>query len=117
VVRFDTLRFAVQPVAGLRVYFCQHLTPEYVWYPEVMNHPNGAQSLARIIVDAPDAQAAQVLARLANGNAVAAEDGYIIQLPNLALHIRLRPDLAQARIAQATVRHRDGRLQVFDPHV
>src|SRR3546814_9596418 len=55
-VRFDTLRFATQPIAGLRIYYCEHLTPEYVWDKAVMHHDNGATSLDSILIKAPDAR-------------------------------------------------------------
>ena len=43
--RFHTVRFAEQPLPGIRMYFCRHLTPECVWSPALMSHPNGARSL------------------------------------------------------------------------
>ena len=33
------------PLPGIRMYFCRHLTPECVWSPALMSHPNGARSL------------------------------------------------------------------------
>ena len=37
--RFHTVRFAEQPLPGIRMYFCRHLTPECVWSPALMSHP------------------------------------------------------------------------------
>ncbi|KAJ8134189.1 hypothetical protein OY671_012597, partial [Metschnikowia pulcherrima] len=59
--RFHTVRFAEQPSPGIRMYFCRHSTPECVWSPESMAHPNGARGSSRI--DARAAQARQVAER------------------------------------------------------
>ena len=45
---FKTVRFAKQPIDGLRIYFCEHLTPEYVWIPSDMQHPNHLDHLKEI---------------------------------------------------------------------
>ena len=45
--RFETVRFAEQPISGFRIYFCQHLTPELIWNPETTRHANGATALKR----------------------------------------------------------------------
>jgi hypothetical protein len=47
---FKTVRFATQPIPGLRIYFCQHLTPQYVWKAEDMKHSNGLTHLKEIEV-------------------------------------------------------------------
>jgi hypothetical protein len=48
--RFRTTRLDPAKIAMGRVYFCEHLTPELVWRPEWQRHPNGARSIARVIV-------------------------------------------------------------------
>ena len=48
--RFRTTRLDPGKIAMGRVYFCEHLTPELVWRPEWQTHPNGAQSIARVVV-------------------------------------------------------------------
>ncbi|KAF1042833.1 MAG: hypothetical protein GAK35_02520 [Herbaspirillum frisingense] len=40
--RFSTVRLLPGQFAAGRVYACHHLTPELVWRPEWMGHPNGA---------------------------------------------------------------------------
>lgn len=47
--RFMTVRLPGEFRAG-RVYYCQHLTPELVWRPEWMTHPNGVTGLASLYV-------------------------------------------------------------------
>ena len=37
---FKTVRFSQQPIAGLRIYFCEHLTPDFVWVNTDQQHPN-----------------------------------------------------------------------------
>lgn len=55
--RFETVRFAEQPVDGFRMYFCEHVTPELVWQARLMAHPNGVRTLAHIEARAPDPEA------------------------------------------------------------
>ncbi|WP_233837829.1 VOC family protein [Paraburkholderia sp. ZP32-5] len=50
---FVTVRLKPNPAFGGRVYFCQHLTPEFVFRDEWSAHPNGAYALDTLhIVDA-----------------------------------------------------------------
>src|SRR5690606_4867472 len=74
--RFHTVRFAEQPLPGIRMYFCRHLTPECVWSPGLMVHPNGALRIHRIEARAADPRAvAQRLATVADVTAVPAGAG------------------------------------------
>src|SRR5207248_3994058 len=52
--RFRTTRLDPAKIAIGRVYFCEHLTPELVWRPELQLHPNGARAVARVIVATGD---------------------------------------------------------------
>jgi hypothetical protein len=108
--RFDTVRFAVQPVPGMRIYFCQHLTPECVWQPALMRHANGARAIVEIAAQAPDAADVAVrFARVADTKPTELDDGtWEVPLG----HTRLR--IASAAAGQATalrgltVEHHDG---------
>jgi hypothetical protein len=62
--RFRTTRLAAGQLAAGRVYFCEHLTPEWVFRPEWTVHPNGACGLAELLVVAadPGAEAARYAA-------------------------------------------------------
>src|SRR5690606_17538100 len=113
--KFDTVRFARQPVHGLRIYYCQHLTPEYIWDESVMHHENGAQSLRQIMIKAPDAcGVANTLAALAEGQAQAADDGsHVLELPNLRLVVAPDRSLSAPVIEQATLGYRDGMPRPF----
>jgi catechol 2,3-dioxygenase-like lactoylglutathione lyase family enzyme len=51
--RFTTTEIDNAATAGIRVFFCQHKTPELVWLPEYLTQPNGVTGLAGLIaVDA-----------------------------------------------------------------
>jgi len=54
---FRTVRLKPDFFGGGRIYFCHHLTPELVWRPEWLNHPNGFRAIERIEVESPDARA------------------------------------------------------------
>lgn len=52
--RFHTVRLPPRALFDGRVYFCEHLTPEYVWRPEWLVHPNGALHITRVAIAAAD---------------------------------------------------------------
>ena len=66
-VQFKTVRFSEQPIPGLRIYFCEHLTPEYVWQKQWIAHQNQIQCLSQITLSSPDiTQTAAIFKRLLN---------------------------------------------------
>ncbi|WP_213989330.1 VOC family protein [Sodalis sp. dw_96] len=56
VARFTTVRLAAGEFPAGRVYFCQHHTPEWVWRPEWLSHPNGVSAIDRLTLVAGDPQ-------------------------------------------------------------
>jgi hypothetical protein len=52
--RFHTVRLPPRAMFDGRVYYCEHLTPQFVWRPEWQQHPNGALAIARIVISAGD---------------------------------------------------------------
>ena len=74
--RFRTVHIDPRFFPASRLYFCEHLTPDLVWHPAFMQHPNTANSLMRLLVAAedPDIQvghlARTIGARLGTGGAV-----------------------------------------------
>ena len=48
--QFATTELDNDSTAGLRVFFCQHKTPELVWLPRYQAQPNGVTGLARLVV-------------------------------------------------------------------
>lgn len=116
--RFATLRFSEQPLPGLRLYFCQHLTPEWVWNTAVMHHPNGVCALHELEIEAPDAgQVATTLAHLISARAEQRPSGWLINLPNLRLNIINKPTLHAPRIAHATLRQQNDEIILFNPRL
>jgi hypothetical protein len=78
--RFRTVRLPAKAFAAGRVYFCEHLTPQYVWRQEWLTHPNGFCGIDRILVESedPDDEAGRY-AMLLEGQA---------QLSNGSWHVR-----------------------------
>lgn len=48
--RFSTVRLLPGQFSAGRVYACRHLTPELVWRPEWMVHPNGVRGISSMLV-------------------------------------------------------------------
>ncbi|WP_353146850.1 VOC family protein [Pollutimonas bauzanensis] len=114
--RFDTVRFSVQPLAGLRVYFCQHLTPELVWAEPFMQHDNGAKNLTDIVIAARQPQSvAQTLATLAMASIDKDDkDNYVITLPNLRLRVSYDAKVPEAKITEASLVGNNGKEWAFN---
>ncbi|SAH90758.1 dioxygenase [Bordetella ansorpii] len=113
--RFHTVRFAQQPIPGIRMYFCRHLTPECVWVPSLMDHPNGAQAIHRI--DARAAQAEQVARQLARVVDVPTEPvagGWDLQLGNLKLHVAQDDAALTPALSTLTLANRSGAHYTLD---
>lgn len=56
-VSFRNVRMMPDFFGGGRVYFCQHVTPDLVWRPEWMAHPNGFRAIDLVEVESPDPRA------------------------------------------------------------
>ena len=73
--RFRTTRLTPGELPGVRVYFCEHLTPQWVFGPAVPPHANGAHALTELVVVSGDpAGDARHYARIA-GHTGAGVDG------------------------------------------
>ena len=99
--RFHTVRFAEQPLPGIRMYFCRHLTPECVWSPALMSHPNGARSLRASMPARPTPMPPRNAAALVAGvTAQAGKDGgWDVPLANLRIHVSEDPQAAQPTLS------------------
>lgn len=76
--RFQTFHVEAPPAPGLRLFACQHLTPEATWIPGLMDHANTAIGIDAIEVLAEDPQAAASgLARLLDRPAAASGAGEV----------------------------------------
>ncbi|MCU4652044.1 VOC family protein [Roseibacterium sp. SDUM158016] len=54
VASFRTVRLKPDFFGGGRVYFCHHLTPDLVWRPEWLDHPNGFRAIECIEIESDD---------------------------------------------------------------
>ena len=63
--RFKVVGVNPSPLHGVRVFFCQHLTPHLVWRREWQSHANGATGIAHLVAAVSDpARAGDAFARL-----------------------------------------------------
>lgn len=78
---FSTLTLDPAEVPLGTVFLCQHRTPETVWLPALMEHPNGARGMAGVLARTPDPEAlAQRFARLfAAGSVEAVPGGFRVE--------------------------------------
>lgn len=113
--RFDTVRFTEQPVPGIRMYFCRHLTPQCVWVPSLMAHPNGARAIVRIEARAAQAQAvAERLGKVTDVPPEAVAGGWDLPLGNLRLHVAQDAAAVMPALSRLVLAHRDGAQRVLD---
>jgi hypothetical protein len=102
--RFMTVRFAEPPLPGIRMYFCQHLTPEYVWRADLLQHANGMRKLVRIDVRSPDpAATAACISAVADAMVIRDDAAVEVSMPNLRLRIEPDPTLDAARLHNAAL--------------
>jgi hypothetical protein len=79
--RFRTVRFPTETFPAGRVYYCEHLTPDLVWRPEWLDHPNGFVDIDRLVVASLDPARDAGLYALACGGVAARDgDGWIVRL-------------------------------------
>lgn len=104
-VRFKTVRFAEQPIEGIRIYLCEHLTPEYVWQAQWLEHKNQLSHLAKITVSTADIRSTvDTFQRLLNLDPKAISqhlESAQIKLSNLVLDIQRDPLVQGAHILKA----------------
>ncbi|HTK02276.1 MAG TPA: VOC family protein [Bordetella sp.] len=114
--RFDTVRFAEQPIPGVRLYFCRHLTPECVWQPALMNHANGAHNVVEVSVRAQDPAAfATRFADLADTAAQPVDEGaWIVPLGHARLRITQAPAGQGNALDALTLEDNVGRRSLLD---
>ena len=101
-VQFKAVRFSQQPIPGIRIYFCEHLTPEYVWQDKWLKHTNQLSHLQKIRIASPDIEGSKkVLSRLLNlreEHIISKEEFIRLILPNIELSIEKLPHLNEAKI-------------------
>lgn len=78
---FSTVMFDAEEVPLGSVFMCQHKTPETVWLPELLTHPNTACGLDAIVVlsDDPGTDAKRFARLWAAGKVAETEGGYRVE--------------------------------------
>jgi hypothetical protein len=78
---FSTVVFDAEEVPMGSVFMCQHKTPETVWLPELLSHPNTACGLHAILAVsvAPEEHAHQFARLWADGTVVSSSDAYTVE--------------------------------------
>ncbi len=106
-VEFKTVRFSKQPIPGIRIYFCEHLSPEYVWQKQWLAHHNQITQLKNITISSPDIEGnAQLLSQLLNLSSeqvITKDESAHLTLPNIELNLQKAVHLNEARILSAQV--------------
>ena len=62
--RFITTEADPGTTAGARLFFCQHETPELVWLPQMLSHPNGVTGVLAVVSIDDDGKLGDACARL-----------------------------------------------------
>ena len=103
---FKTVRFSVQPIPGLRIYFCQHLTPEYLWFDAVTKHPNAKNHLQEIVIASPEPQHTaslfHQLLHITSPQSIKNSE-FIVDLGNCILRISPKASLALPQIEEVRI--------------
>ena len=85
---FRTVRLPNDVFPAGRVYFCEHLTPDYVWRDEWLTHPNGFQAIDEMVVaSAHPAPEAQRYAEACGAVAAREDDGWSVRLDSFAIRL------------------------------
>lgn len=113
--RFLTVRFEEPPLPGIRMYFCQHMTPEYVWRADLLHHANHMNSLALISGRSADpVDTAATIARLTDATVSRDGNAAEVVLPNIRLRIEEDPSMQTARLCTTILLAKDGMSMTLD---
>lgn len=86
--RFTLTYLEPDAVEGIRLFACIHHTPELVWRPEYLGHPNAATAISHLTIAIDDpAAAAEAYARVIGAIPIPHEGG--VDLPGPGATIRL----------------------------
>lgn len=109
---FKTVRFSQQPIAGLRIYFCEHLTPDFVWVRVDQQHSNSMNHLQSITLESANPLATtrtlMKLLQIEGGDTLSrnlSEEGeaYQLNLANCELKIVFNQAISLAQIASCSL--------------
>ena len=111
--RFRTVRAAPGLFEAGRVYYCQHYTPELVWYRPWMSHPNVVHGLSELVIVTSNAESdAARYAKAAQSSAVRQGDDWSVALPGNFRLTLVSPVRYRARYGELCV-EADGRSGLF----
>jgi catechol 2,3-dioxygenase-like lactoylglutathione lyase family enzyme len=86
--RFSVIQLPLDRLAGGRVFLCRHHTPELVWLPDMLDHPNGVLGIQSITLLALEPQlAADGYARLVGRPAASEDDSVAVSLGGTRLEV------------------------------
>ena len=88
---FRVTRLEPDAVPGSWFYYCQQLTPQFVWRPEWQAHANACVSMTRLTIEVSDVAAAAPIYLRAMDDAVVTETGAevcVIKLPTFEITLR-----------------------------
>jgi catechol 2,3-dioxygenase-like lactoylglutathione lyase family enzyme len=93
---FDVALFPPESTPQLDVFACEHLTPENVWRPALMEHANGAVALASVTVVTEDPAAVQDAYErlLGPGRVRRSEDALVVDTGSAPIRFMRRDALA-----------------------
>ncbi|SDA27858.1 Glyoxalase-like domain-containing protein [Methylobacterium sp. UNC378MF] len=102
--RFRTVRVPADRFPAGRLYHCEHLTPDLVWRPEWLDHPNGFAGIDALTIESPAPEAdAHLYAAASGAPAEAAGDVWTLRLGKTRIAIVPGPI---ARFAALALRFR-----------
>ena len=93
--RFSIVRLDKDTLPPLTLFACQHWTPQLVWRPDRLDHPNTVQGIVEIVMTDPDRGAREVISRLFHQPAK--RDGDDSRMTVDPVDIRFRTADAQGR--------------------
>jgi len=92
-----SLAFATDPrMPGAAFFCCQQHAPQYFWKPQYQRHPNGAQTIAKVVMSAPEPAAlADFFSKVQEPESVTVDgSGLTVSTPRGRLVV-LEPDAAR----------------------
>ncbi|HET7886703.1 MAG TPA: VOC family protein [Bradyrhizobium sp.] len=111
--RFRTVRAAPEQFAAGRVYYCQHDTPELVWYRPWLAHPNGVRGLSELVIVTSNAEIdVPRYAKAAQSSPTRQGDDWIVALPGGFRLTLMSPARYRARYGELCV-EANGRSSFF----
>jgi len=107
--RFSVVAVSDGTLQNGRTYFCCHHTPEVVWRPQWLAHPNGAQTITEFVIASHQpARTAALYDQMFGPGVLQAEEGGVAFQAGNARVLVLDPKAVAARYADAALVSADG---------